>query len=44
MKTRNYALLCGLIAVVLAATLVYVPAISDLVEQVRLGFLSRNAG
>jgi hypothetical protein len=40
MKTKNYLILCSVITVVWAATLVFVPAVSDTVEQLMIGFLS----
>ncbi len=43
MKTRNYLILCGVISISLVLGLLFVPAFSDLVEQVILLFLSTNA-
>ncbi|MEZ7909201.1 MAG: hypothetical protein QMC26_13130 [Pseudomonadales bacterium] len=43
MKTRNYLILCLIIAAGWAATLVLVPAVSVTVEQLMIGFLSTNA-
>ena len=43
MKTKNYLILCAVIAVGWAATLLFVPAVSDTVEQLMIGFLSTNA-
>jgi hypothetical protein len=43
MKTKNYLILCAVITVVWAATLMLVPAVSDTVEQIMIGFLSTYA-
>ncbi len=43
MKTKNYLILCVVITVVLSASLLYVPAFSNSVEQAMLLFLSTNA-
>lgn len=43
MKTKNYLILCAAITVVLVLSLLYIPAFSNSVEQVMLGFLSANA-
>jgi hypothetical protein len=42
-KTKNYLILCATITVVLVVTLLYVPGVSDTVEQLMLAFLSTNA-
>jgi len=44
MKTKNYLILCGGVAVVWTLGLLFVPAFSNAVEQVMLLFLSRTAG
>ncbi len=43
MKTKNYLILCGAITVVVVLSLLYVPAVSDTVEQLVLAFLATNA-
>ncbi len=43
MKTKNYLILCAAITVVLVVSLLYIPAVSDTVEQLMLVFLSTNA-
>ena len=43
MQTNSYLILCAVITVVWAATLLSVPAVSDTVEQLMIGFLSANA-
>lgn len=43
MKTKNYLILCATITVVLVISLLYVPGVSDTVEQLMLGFLSTYA-
>lgn len=43
MKAKSYLTLCAVIAVVWAATLLLVPAVSDTVEQLMIGFLSTYA-
>ncbi|MFT5102328.1 MAG: hypothetical protein ACJAX5_001157 [Patiriisocius sp.] len=43
MKTKNYLILCVVITIVWATTLLLVPAVSDTVEQVMIGFLSTYA-
>jgi hypothetical protein len=43
MSTKNYLILCGGITLVLVLGLLYVPGVSDIVEQQMLGFLSTNA-
>ena len=43
MKTKNYLILCAAISVVWVAGLLFVPAFSDTVEGLMLGFLSTNA-
>jgi hypothetical protein len=43
MKTKRYLILCAVIAVGWATTLLLVPAVSDTVEQLMIGFLSTNA-
>jgi|TARA_Y100000310_G_C20700289_1_gene829081 hypothetical protein len=42
-KTKNYLILCAAITVVLVIGLLYAPGVSDVVEQVMLGFLSTYA-
>lgn len=44
MKTRNYLILCAGVSLVVAATMLFVPAASDAVEGLVLLFLSSNAG
>ena len=43
MKTKNYLILCATITVILVIGLLYVPDVSDTVEQLMLGFLSTYA-
>jgi len=43
MKTKNYLILCAVIVVVWSGILMSVPAVSDIVEQVMIGFLSTYA-
>jgi len=43
MKTKNYLILCAVITVIWSATLILVPAVSDTVEQIMIGFLSTYA-
>lgn len=43
MKTKNYLMLCAVIAVVWSSTLLFVPAVSDAVEQQMISFLSTHA-
>ena len=43
MKTKNYMILCGAITVVLVISLLFIPSVSDTVEQVMLGFLATFA-
>jgi len=43
MSARSYFILCLGIIVLLPAALLYIPGFSDIVEQVVLLFLSRNA-
>lgn len=43
MKTKNYFILCGAITVTLVLTLLFIPVVSDTVEQLVLLFLSTNA-
>ena len=43
MKAKSYLTLCAVIAVVWAVTLLLVPAVSDTVEQLMIGFLSTYA-
>lgn len=43
MSTKNYLVLCLLIAVVWVPALLFVPAVSNHVEQIMLWFLSTNA-
>ena len=43
MKARNYLILCASISAVIAIALLYVPGMSDTVEQYMLYFLSTNA-
>ena len=42
-KTKNYLILCAAITVVVVLGLLYVPGVSDTVEQVMLVFLSITA-
>jgi len=42
-KTKNYFILCTAITVALVISLLYVPGLSDTVEQLILGFLATNA-
>ena len=42
-KTNNYLILCAAITVVVVISLLYVPSVSDTVEQLMLGFLSTFA-
>jgi len=43
MKTKNYLLLCVGVAACWSLALLFIPAFSDLVEQLMLLFLSTNA-
>ena len=43
MDTKNYLIFCAGITVVLVPALLFVPAFSDVVEQVMLLFLSTQA-
>ncbi|MDA1075299.1 MAG: hypothetical protein O3A63_11145 [Proteobacteria bacterium] len=43
MKTKNYLMFCAGLSVVLVVSLLYVPSLSDTVEQYMLFFLSTNA-
>ena len=43
MKTKNYLILCAVIVVVWSGILMSGPAVSDIVEQVMIGFLSTYA-
>jgi hypothetical protein len=43
MKSKNYLILCAAITVIWVPTLLFVPAVSDTVEQLMLWFLSTNA-
>jgi hypothetical protein len=43
MKTKNYVILCAGITFVLVISLLYIPAVSDAVEQLVLAFLATNA-
>ena len=43
MSTRTYLIVCLCITIILVPTLLYVPAVSDTVEQLMLWFLSSNA-
>ncbi len=42
-KTKNYLILCAAITVVLVISLIYVPSVSNTVEQLMLFFLSTFA-
>jgi len=43
MKTKNYLILCVVIAIGWSATLILVPTVSDTIEQRMISFLSTNA-
>ncbi len=43
MKTKNYLILCAATTVVVVLGLLYVPGVSDTVEQVLLAFLATTA-
>jgi hypothetical protein len=43
MKAKNYLMLCAAVTVVVVLGLLYVPGVSDAVEQVLLVFLSTTA-
>lgn len=43
MKTKNYLGLCAAVAVAVVLSVLYVPGLSDTVEQVLLAFLASNA-
>lgn len=43
MTTKNYLILCGAVSAAWLLGLLFVPAFSDVVEQVMLLFLSRTA-
>ena len=40
MKTKTYLVTCAAVTVVVALTILFVPAVSDTVEGVMLGFLA----
>ncbi|MEZ7908504.1 MAG: hypothetical protein ACKVKL_17005 [Pseudomonadales bacterium] len=44
MKTKNYLILCAAITLIWVPALLFIPAVSDSVEQLMLLFLSTNAG
>lgn len=44
MSTRNYLILCALIALLWVPILLLVPAVAETVEGLMLQFLSTNAG
>ena len=43
MKTKNYLALCAAVTVAVVLSVLYVPGLSDTIEQVLLVFLSTNA-
>jgi hypothetical protein len=43
MKTKHYLTLCGVISVALVVALLFVPGLSNTIEQLLLAFLSTNA-
>ena len=43
MTMKNYLILCAVVTAVVALSLLYVPGLSDTVEQYMLMFLSTNA-
>jgi len=43
MTMKNYLLLCALITVVVVVGVLYIPGLSDTIEQVLLTFLATNA-
>ncbi len=43
MKARNYLILCVVVAVVVALTVLYVPGVAETIETQLLTFLSTNA-
>lgn len=43
MSTRNYLMTCAAVTVIWVPTLLFVPAVSNAVEQLMLLFLSTNA-
>ncbi|MFU8817139.1 MAG: hypothetical protein ACNA7W_17470 [Pseudomonadales bacterium] len=43
MKARTYLLLCVAVAIAVAATVLFVPAVADAIEVELLTFLSTNA-
>ena len=43
MTTKNYLILCAAVTVIWVPALLFVPVVSDTVEQLMLLFLSTNA-
>ena len=43
MTTKRYLIVCAVVSVIWVATLLFVPAVSDTVEGLMIGFLSGNA-
>ncbi len=43
MQTRNYLFLCGAVTLAVVVSLLFIPGLSDRVEQIMLLFLSTNA-
>lgn len=43
MKTKNYLILCAAITVSVVLGVLYVPGLSDTIEQALLAFLATNA-
>lgn len=43
MKAANYLLLCAVVTVVVALTVLFVPGVADAIEVALLTFLSTNA-
>lgn len=43
MKTKNYLILCATVTVAVVLGVLYVPGLSDTIEQVMLAFLATTA-
>jgi hypothetical protein len=43
MTTKNYLMLCGVVAVAVVLAVLYVPGVAETIEQQLLTFLSSNA-
>jgi len=43
MRSKNYLILCVIVAVIVALTILYGPGVAETIEGRLLGFLSTNA-